>query len=172
MQTSMGKHDSCTNPVQISSTMRRRRHPLRICASEEILAAQHRHGARHRRVHPRERVRRFHLVGVLVRGDGVRRMRERMRAAEVRSSPYTAEAELSDQLKWSNSALCARPGGGAKNNSRDGRSRRGCGHGVLLRDNRVGFAPRGWPRPFRADRTRESVDELDALSSINNSSSR
>jgi hypothetical protein len=66
----------------------------RVDTSDEILAAQHRHGARHRGIHFRERVRGFYPVGVLVRGDGVRRMQERVRAAEVRGRPDAAETEL------------------------------------------------------------------------------
>lgn len=72
----------------------------RVETSDGILAAENRHSARHRGIHTRERVSRFYHVGILVRGDGVRRMRERMRATEVRGRPNPAEAELSDQKRW------------------------------------------------------------------------
>lgn len=93
MQTGLGKDDSCINLVEISKP------PVvvattRVDISDEILAAENRHGASHRGIHSGERVSRFHLVGVGIRGDGVRQMRERASAAEVRGRSYTAEPEL------------------------------------------------------------------------------
>lgn len=94
---------------------------MRVDTSDEILAAENRHGASHCGIHSGERVRRFHLIGVGIRGEGVRQMRERAIAAEVGGRPDTAEPELQKQKRSSSSAPGARPCGRAVDNSRDGR---------------------------------------------------